>query len=223
MAMSEHLTALMALDRKLTLVRLGLAIEALTPFVPEISSIPLPAGVLQRALEEWITTVERLITAGVYERYPEHARRHAHELARIVSNSASDGDVEFADIEKRVRRFLGGRSDDEDVLDLGDGLCLRKKRRDDGNRVEDWSALDALALLTDEEVHGLRSGHPYRLAICAYRLGCYEECRDALGRCLDEDVDVEEYWFLLAFTERHLGRRDVFERIVFGRAREWPR
>jgi hypothetical protein len=37
------------------------------------------------------------------------------------------------------------------------------------------------------------------------------------------DADVEQYWLLLAFALRHLGHRDCFEKIVFGKDRNLSR
>jgi hypothetical protein len=220
--MSEHHSALIDLDSKLMRARLEVAIEALLPFAPELAATALPQTFRQRSLEDWILKTEHLIATGVHERYPQHSRQHAHALAGILSDSGPDADLDIERIEQRTRQFMGAAADDEAVLDLGDGLRLRKKRRGDGNRVEDWSAIDALATLSEPEVQALCSGHPFRQAACAYRLGRFAECCDALNRCLDEDDDVEEYWYLLAFSARHLGQFDVFESIVFENRRQRP-
>lgn len=223
--MSDPLTTLARLDRRLTLARLELVVEALAPFVPGLASAPALAELDQAAVRAWLDAAEHMIAMGIHERYPEHARRHARALARIPVAGPPELD-DASELEARVGRYLGraggegGSTGDEDVVDLGDGMRLRKTRPG-GERVEDWSALDGLA--SREEVEPPRPlAHPYRVAIEAYCAGRYEECREALVRCLRQDDAVEEYWSLLAFTERHLGRRDVFERIVFEGVRVWP-
>ncbi len=143
--------------------------------------------------------------------------------------SAAHADLERR--EMRIRALLGlsnNTNGKEIVLDLGYGLRLCKTRYGNRERVEDWSAIDALAAMSDAQVLRLRpdinsevEADMYLAAICAYRLGDFQICVKALLCCVDCDDDVEEYWHLLAFAHRHLTHRDVFDRIVFGRERNF--
>ena len=53
-----------------------------------------------------------------------------------------------------------------------------------------------------------RSGGYARAAIC-YVCGQYYDATDALLYCLSCDDDVQEYWYLLGFALRHLGKRPL--------------
>lgn len=108
-------------------------------------------------------------------------------------------------------------------------LQLRKTRHESTNPT-DWGALDTLQFLTRDELERVYRGvvgdcatseaAAYCAAVSSYILGEFESCQAALLHCLRHDRDVEEYWHLLAFTMRHLGRPQGFNRVVFGDERD---
>lgn len=110
-----------------------------------------------------------------------------------------------------------------------DGLHLRKTRRASAVPT-DWRAIDSLQYLTPAELEQIyrtttdgrapSEASAYCAAVISYILGDFEACRGALLRCLRHDADVEEYWHLMAFTMRHLGRYQAFTAIVFGDERD---
>lgn len=189
---------------------------------------PLVARVLatlppeERALVD--TTFAAAVEATPGARWIAGLLQYDHRLAR--ESLLAKAHYDLSQRERRLRVFLGG-SDEYDaaaVLDLGHSLRLRKTRRAERERVEDWSAIDALAARSDTNVEELLresddEASAYLAAICAYRLGRFETCVEMLCSCLRADDDVEEYWHLLAFAKRHLGHYDAFERIVFRRER----
>jgi hypothetical protein len=147
------------------------------------------------------------------------------DAAVLVELMRSDQERRKERIETLLKKRVRGAGS---VLELGGipevpRLTLRKTRRGDHGRVEDWSAIDTLAPLPDavvelfmrSSVSPSEEGAAYLAAICAYRLGRFEESRGALARCIAIDDTVEEYWHMLAFAERHLGHYDRFERLVF--------
>lgn len=110
-----------------------------------------------------------------------------------------------------------------------DNLQLRKTRRASA-APPDWRAIDSLQYLAPAQlgqiyrsaVGDCASSEPsaYCAAISSYILGEFDACQGALRHCLRHDRDVEEYWYLLAFTLRHLGWYEGFNRIVFGGERD---
>lgn len=110
-----------------------------------------------------------------------------------------------------------------------DRLALRKTRNASTSPT-DWRAIDSLQYLTptelkriyDSAVHNCAADQAsaYCAAVSAYILGEFEACRAALLHCLRHDVDVEEYWHLLAFTLRHLDQYETFNSIIFDNIRE---
>jgi hypothetical protein len=122
------------------------------------------------------------------------------------------------------------------MLDLGQslatlrGLVLRKTRRGSAFTIDDFSAIDALSTLTAPELErrlsalapqaiGSEEG-AFSLAIVAYLLGRFDLCIAASLYCLDYDLDVEEYWHLLAFALRHVQRLPTHDAIVFAARRD---
>lgn len=101
---------------------------------------------------------------------------------------------------------------------------LRKTRAAMREEV-DWSAIDALSLVEAGElgfsrdmtiaVLGRVEEQDWVEAMVAYIAGDFERCSAALRACIMADTDVEQYWLLLAFCERHLARQARFEQIVF--------
>jgi tetratricopeptide (TPR) repeat protein len=114
---------------------------------------------------------------------------------------------------------------------IGGELTLRKTRRRSAFTIDDFSAIDALSKIPREDLVRLwrilcRSSPPANepaaclIAITAYALGRFDDSVAALLRCLEFDLDVEEYWHLLAFVLRHLARYREFDEIMFGNRRE---
>jgi hypothetical protein len=94
----------------------------------------------------------------------------------------------------------------------------------------DWRAPDFFIHLTTAELEQVyrncaanaatSEANAYCAAVSAYLLRRFEHCLHALLLCLRFDRDVEEYWHLLAFSFRHLGNYDEFEKIIFKHERE---
>jgi hypothetical protein len=146
----------------------------------------------------------------------------------------------FCRLERPAQKKTGdaGRPDDR-VMELAElaalaphgsgALHLRKTRQGDISSADDWWAINALADRSEADVetaYRALAGIPepteaesFTRSICAYMLSQFEDSYDALLRCLRFDQDVEEYWHLLAFTCRHLGRHVDFDAIIFGSRR----
>jgi hypothetical protein len=110
------------------------------------------------------------------------------------------------------------------------GLTLRKTRRATAYGIVDWSVIDSLARVDQSlfqgelesiaQVEAPSEAVAYYTALLAYLKGQYELVLEALYRCLRYDTDVEEYWHLLAFSLRHLGLKEEFERVMFDGERD---
>jgi hypothetical protein len=103
-------------------------------------------------------------------------------------------------------------------------LSLCKTRRGTAFRIDDHTAIDELAGCDNRELNAalevclaseIDEETSFAIAILAYITGRFTASRDALVRCLEHDPDVEEYRHLLAFCSRHLGDRQMFEKIMF--------
>jgi hypothetical protein len=165
-----------------------------------------------------------------------HWRKLAHELSESESGRAilrELGEVPVA-VRREISSAAGGSQNPLELTILGALTDLNRppgapfvlyKTRRSTRRTCKWRALDvltaadpaALEAVVDRlrERRGLGESDAYGLAVAAYLLGRYGETRRAIATCLQHDEDVEEYWHLLAFAARHLGLRQVFERIVF--------
>lgn len=107
-------------------------------------------------------------------------------------------------------------------------LTLRKTSVTSSAAV-DWGVLDSLASLpladlerisVDDLVSSNASeSNVYSAAVICYLQGRFRDSQQYLLTCLQFDDDVEEYWHLLAFSFRHLGKIAEFERIIFMRER----
>lgn len=113
------------------------------------------------------------------------------------------------------------------------GCTFRKTRRDTAFSVDDWTFVNLLERLPS---HRLEEGWPRMeaqladgfadeeeavvTAAVAYLTGRNEAGALALLRCLEFDPEVEEYWNLLAFNLRSLGRRQPVEEILLHQNRD---
>jgi hypothetical protein len=112
-------------------------------------------------------------------------------------------------------------------------LVFTKTRKDSAFSIDDFSALAAIGEVDRDELtrHLPRlmeavqqsEEQAFYAAAAAYSLGHFEQCVEALSWCLKFDTDVEEYWHILAFALRYLGRRDEFNMIVFAGVRDAAR
>jgi hypothetical protein len=108
-------------------------------------------------------------------------------------------------------------------------LVFKKTRRDSAFSIDDFSALATIGEVDRDQLKSLlprlmedvhkSEGRAFYAAAAAYSLGHFEQCVEALSWCLRFDDDVEEYWHILAFALRYLGRRDDFNMIVFAGVR----
>jgi len=106
----------------------------------------------------------------------------------------------------------------------GPAVALFKSRPDHRHHRLDWSLLDRLSRIPEpvlevmeHDLQPLATGgeeDAWAHAVLAYRLGSFSVCLEALARCLEFDSQVEEYWFLAAFSLRHLGWEEAFDRII---------
>lgn len=153
--------------------------------------------------------------------HESNSTRETDRLLAVIEGDDIDGSKAEISINLAPLLILAGFDPKERCL------SLRKTRRN-SFAIEDWSALDSLTLWDGSEVRRLlmavrhgdvtEAGY-FCAAICAYRLGEFTNAMQQLRCCLEMDTDVEEYWLLLAFTLRHLGRKDIFEHIVFDHVR----
>lgn len=222
----------------------GIIVDTRTPaYAGDDAAGPAPRG-LDRVLDLVLTTLDASEREAVAATYTAAARA-LPSVPWVAGLLRCPEDLDAAALRRAMRddhdrrtariQTLLGKPDGKAsavVLELGGidevpRLTLRKTRSGDHGRVEDWSAIDTLAPLSDAIVESLarscgsasEEGAAYLAAVCAYRLGRFEESRGALARCIAIDGTVEEYWHLLAFAERHLGHYDRFERLVFARER----
>jgi hypothetical protein len=94
----------------------------------------------------------------------------------------------------------------------------------------DWQVLDKLTRLSPRELTRLLrhvsvratadEASAYCAAACAYILGDCTSAAEHLRVCLQFDPDVEEYWHLLAFSNRHTGDYEAAGSILFGGRRD---
>lgn len=111
-------------------------------------------------------------------------------------------------------------------------LTLRKTTIDSPNPVE-WGLMNFLCTFKKYELEQLFSvsrensakdeASAYCAAASAYLLERYEESSTLIKRSIKFDSNVEDYWYLLAFSLRQLGQKAEFERIVFLGEREAQR
>jgi hypothetical protein len=109
-------------------------------------------------------------------------------------------------------------------------LAFRKTRKASAFSVDDFSTLKAVSEGNREDLERLlpalmahapqSEAQAFHAAAAAYSLGDFKACAKAVTWCLSFDADVEEYWHILAFALRYLGRRDDFNAIVFGGFRD---
>jgi hypothetical protein len=109
-------------------------------------------------------------------------------------------------------------------------LAFRKTRKASAFSVDDFSALKAVSEGERADLERLlpalmanaphSEAQAFHAAAAAYSLGEFKACATAVTWCLNFDADVEEYWHILAFALRYLGRRDEFNAIVFGGTRD---
>ena len=99
-------------------------------------------------------------------------------------------------------------------------LALRKTRRNAAFSINDFSLIDILT----GDAHGGAAPRlaangseaaAFAVSAAAYAGGQFDDCVAALLRCLEFDMDVEEYWHLLAFALRYGGHHDEFNDIIF--------
>jgi len=106
-----------------------------------------------------------------------------------------------------------------------------KSRRNAAFSIDDFSILDIMICLSEAELTGLLSmtqaktrplteSEAFYTAAAAYVLTQYSLSVECLMDCIRFDADVEEYWHLLAFSFRHLGRTDLFGAVVFDNLRD---
>ncbi|MCI0722868.1 MAG: hypothetical protein L0338_28445 [Acidobacteria bacterium] len=99
-----------------------------------------------------------------------------------------------------------------------------KCRLENSRQVVGWQIIDELTSLTKEKRISLQTAlnHEENVELAQYGLACvdyiagrFRSATHHLLRCLAADPRCENYWALLAFCCRYLGRLDLFEDIVF--------
>ncbi|WP_458720455.1 hypothetical protein [Candidatus Nitrosocosmicus sp. R] len=105
---------------------------------------------------------------------------------------------------------------------------LRKTRRNSLDQL-DFSIINYMIKLPRDQIEyiykivsntkNIFEESAFCAAATSYTLGEFHKTLISVQYCLQFDNNVEEYWHLLAYALRHMGKTDSFNKIIFGNAR----